>query len=192
MVECFKRLAIRTSIGSILQAKASVWFLPGFVCMDYSSYWYRYYLYGYLQVSEQLLNVLFLPGISRGRNRYYMYGYLQVSQHVQVLFSLFLPGIGIGIKCIASSRYQQRQEQVLYVWLLTGVGADDTFILVKSWRTFQNQKPDPDTAEHDHVIDLVRRTMRQSVMTMIVTSVTTSAAFFASSVSSITAIKCFR
>lgn len=164
MVECFKRLAIGTSIGSILQAKASVWFLPGFVCMDYSSYWYRYYLYGYLQVSL----------------------------YVQVLYSLFLPGIGIVIKCIVSSRYQQRQKQVLYVWLLTGVGADDTFILVKSWRTFQNQKPDPDTAEHDHVIDLVRRTMRQSVMTMIVTSVTTSAAFFASSVSSITAIKCFR
>ena len=105
MVECFKRLAIGTSIGSILQAKASVWFLPGFVCMDYSSYWYRYYLYGYLQVSEQLLNVLFLPGISRGRNRYYMYGYLQVSQYYfhcffqvseQVLNVFLLPGISRG------------------------------------------------------------------------------------------------
>jgi len=73
-----------------------------------------------------------------------------------------------------------------------GVGADDTFIMVKSWRMFQHCKPDPGNVNDDDMTVIVRKTLQNSVTTMLVTSLTTAAAFFTSSVSSITAIKCFR
>ena len=74
--------------------------------------------------------------------------------------------------------------------MFVGVGADDTFIMVKSWSM---QKPDPElTSPEDQAAAMVRQCLRHSVLTMFVTSLTTAAAFFASFVSSITAIKCFR
>ena len=86
----------------------------------------------------------------------------------------------------------------MFPWNLTGVGADDTFILVKSW-SLHGETKDTTTAkdEEESPFDaqLERRmasTLRHSCMSMLVTSLTTAIAFFASYISSITAIKCFR
>lgn len=84
---------------------------------------------------------------------------------------------------------------VLAVIISVGVGADDCFILVKSWTMFSRRKSDPGLGPHDsedYLQRLVRQTMANCTLSMIVTSATTAVAFFASFVSSITAIKCFR
>ena len=88
----------------------------------------------------------------------------------------------------------------MFPWNLTGVGADDTFILVKSWSLHGETKETATTTTKDAEespfdAQLERRmasTLRHSCMSMLVTSLTTAIAFFASYISSITAIKCFR
>ena len=72
-----------------------------------------------------------------------------------------------------------------------GVGADDTFILVKAWRAHSKMDPNLNSLE-DHLESMVESALSHSILTMCVTSFTTSAAFFASFISTITAIKCFR
>ncbi|TRY78598.1 hypothetical protein TCAL_06908 [Tigriopus californicus] len=77
---------------------------------------------------------------------------------------------------------------ILAAVIAIGVGADDTFILVKSWSM---QKPDPNLSLPDQMEKLVLNTLQHSTLSMLVTSLTTAMAFFASYISSITAIKCF-
>ncbi len=79
-----------------------------------------------------------------------------------------------------------------FLYLYIGVGADDTFILVKAWSS-HSAKADPNLESLDEQLEaVVRQALRHSWLTMCVTSLTTAAAFFASFISSITAIKCFR
>ena len=113
-----------------------------------------------------------------------------------------------------------------------GVGADDTFILVKSWTSqygktrgklksrsstsftnamsVQNKDEQSDVEQslddttnqketifrqkigEDDLLRMVKDTLKHSTLTISVTSITTSVAFFASFISNVTAIKCFR
>jgi len=77
----------------------------------------------------------------------------------------------------------------LGVVIAVGVGSDDAFILVRSWRS--QRKSDPALSTDAQIERRVQRTLSQCGLSMAVTSVTTAVAFFASYVSSITAIKCF-
>ena len=72
-----------------------------------------------------------------------------------------------------------------------GVGADDTFIVVRCWRLQRKSDPNVVSAE-ERLQRRLEATIKQSATSMTVTSVTTAVAFFASYISSITAIKCFR
>ena len=82
---------------------------------------------------------------------------------------------------------------VLAVIIAVGVGADDCFILIKAWSTLARRKPDPEVTDPEEQLErLVRDTLSNCGLSMFVTSVTTAVAFFASYISSITAIKCFR
>jgi predicted RND superfamily exporter protein len=80
---------------------------------------------------------------------------------------------------------------ILAAVIAIGVGADDTFILVKAWNA--QTKVDPNLSSLDEQLEaMVKQALGHAVLTMCVTSFTTAAAFFASYISSITAIKCFR
>ena len=72
---------------------------------------------------------------------------------------------------------------------IVGVGADDTFILVKSWSM---AKPDPNLNRSEQMGHLLATTLSHAFLSMLVTSLSTATAFMASFISSITAIKCFR
>ena len=119
----------------------------------------------------------------------------------------------------------------LFIYNFSGVGADDTFILVKSWtsqhaKALRRSNKNPpssrcingisdhnedelsdveqsisnhtkDSVYHrklgeDDLIRIVKATLKHSTLTISVTSITTSVAFFASFISNVTAIKCFR
>ena len=67
-----------------------------------------------------------------------------------------------------------------------GVGADDTFIFCKVWERCKSDKNAGTLAK------LVGDSLRQAALSMLVTSLTTAAAFFSSCVSHVTAIACFR
>lgn len=77
---------------------------------------------------------------------------------------------------------------LLSVLVLLGVGADDVFIFVDVWYQ-EKMKADPnndaDMTEH------LYRTLQHALLTIFVTSLTTSAAFFSNAISSITAVRCF-
>jgi len=79
---------------------------------------------------------------------------------------------------------------VLASIIALGVGADDTFILVKVWSQQQHHLL-TDSPSKPCLEDLVRSTLQHAALSMLVTSVTTAAAFFGSFISDITAIKCF-
>ncbi|XP_043195105.1 protein dispatched homolog 1-like [Amphibalanus amphitrite] len=66
-----------------------------------------------------------------------------------------------------------------------GVGADDTFIFCKVWDRCKSDKNAGTLAK------LVGDSLRQAALSMLVTSLTTAAAFFSSCVSHVTAIACF-
>ena len=74
---------------------------------------------------------------------------------------------------------------ILAVIIALGVGADDTFILSRVW---QEQTCTTTTK----LESLVSNTLHHSLLSMLVTSITTTVAFFSSYISNITAIKCFR
>ncbi len=77
---------------------------------------------------------------------------------------------------------------VLAVVIAVGVGADDTFILVRCW---SRQKADPSLSPSAQLERRLSATLRQCWLSMVVTSVTTAVAFFASFVSAVTAVRCF-
>ena len=121
---------------------------------------------------------------------------------------------------------------MLTLIIIIGVGADDTFILVKTWSGQQakmlkspkatisncstNANDEPNRTDQSYVegkdeeigvnsegiyeaelseadlIWMVKSTLKHSILTISVTSLTTSVAFLASLVSNVTAIKCFR
>ena len=97
--------------------------------------------------------------------------------------------------CKKESKSTQDLRKLLLLLLnfffFSGVGADDTFILVKSWRAHSKMDPNSSSLE-DHLESMVDSALSHSILTMCVTSLTTAAAFFASFISTITAIKCFR
>lgn len=69
--------------------------------------------------------------------------------------------------------------------ILIGVGSDDVFVYVDTWK--QNKTSHP----HASLEERVHRTLRHAALSMFVTSFTTSTAFFATSISTIVSIKCF-
>ena len=75
---------------------------------------------------------------------------------------------------------------ILAVIIALGVGADDTFILSRVWQQHTS------TISSTKLESLVSNTLHHSLLSMLVTSITTTVAFFSSYISNITAIKCFR
>ena len=74
---------------------------------------------------------------------------------------------------------------LLTVVILIGIGADDVFIYCKVWAMAKHER-NVGTLEK-----IVSDTLKHASLSMFVTSFTTAAAFYSSSVSSITALKCF-
>ncbi|EEB17830.1 conserved hypothetical protein [Pediculus humanus corporis] len=74
---------------------------------------------------------------------------------------------------------------LLAIIVAIGIGADDAFIFHKIWNCLKMDKGNP------CLVKLVSDTLKHSSLSMFVTSLTTAAAFYSSSVSSITAINCF-
>jgi predicted RND superfamily exporter protein len=70
---------------------------------------------------------------------------------------------------------------------LSGIGADDAFVYCKIWESGKQQK-----LSNGGLIHLIQETMKNAFPSMFVTSFTTAIAFFASIVSNVTAINCFR
>ena len=77
-------------------------------------------------------------------------------------------------------------------FIIAGVGADDTFILSRVWAQKKHDTVTNSPSTTPNLENLVCSTMQHALVSMLVTSVTTTAAFFSSYISSITAIKCFR
>ncbi|GAB0087327.1 Protein dispatched [Sergentomyia squamirostris] len=93
---------------------------------------------------------------------------------------------------------------LLAVVVIVGIGADDAFIFVKVWRCCIAERMKSSgynfnstasfSSEYSHadtLTDLMGMTLKHAALSMLVTSITTSAAFYASFVSSITAVRCF-
>lgn len=69
--------------------------------------------------------------------------------------------------------------------VMVGIGADDLFIYCKVWRLAKSEK-------NNGVLEkIVGDTLRHTTLSMLVTSLTTAAAFYANYISDITAIRCF-
>ncbi|GAB6020682.1 hypothetical protein CHUAL_003351 [Chamberlinius hualienensis] len=69
--------------------------------------------------------------------------------------------------------------------IIIGIGADDAFIYCKVWACAKSEK------NNGTLVKLMNDTLQHASLSMFVTSLTTAAAFYASYVSSITAIRCF-
>jgi predicted RND superfamily exporter protein len=76
-------------------------------------------------------------------------------------------------------------KNLLVVVILLGIGADDVFIYSRV-RTLAKLEKNAGTLEK-----IISDTLKHATLSMFVTSLTTSAAFFANYVSNITALKCF-
>ena len=74
---------------------------------------------------------------------------------------------------------------ILAAVFLVGIGADDAFVYYDIWLQMRSAHPEA------NVMELTFHTLRYAALSMLVTSLTTSAAFFAGLSSSITSIKCF-
>nr|CAD7202924.1 unnamed protein product [Timema douglasi] len=66
--------------------------------------------------------------------------------------------------------------------VIIGIGADDAFIFCKVWQCAKTEK------DNGTLVKLVHDTLKHATLSMFVTTLTTAAAFYASYVSSITAI----
>ncbi|XP_071485655.1 protein dispatched homolog 1-like [Diadema antillarum] len=71
------------------------------------------------------------------------------------------------------------------VILLVGIGADDAFVFCDIWKQSRQDRPNAPR------VIIVMETLRHAAMSMFVTSLTTASAFYANTISNITAIKCF-
>lgn len=90
-----------------------------------------------------------------------------------------------------------------------GIGADDAFIFLKIWQCVISDRmktsgavvalgpstssfaAEANVARSDTLVGIMASTLRHAALSMLVTSLTTAAAFYASYVSSITAVRCF-
>lgn len=75
---------------------------------------------------------------------------------------------------------------------MLGIGADDMFIFMKVWENRKDVSVDGLTSDSGKLEELMTDTLQHAMLTMFVTSLTTAAAFYASFISNITAVNCFR
>lgn len=98
---------------------------------------------------------------------------------------------------------------LLAVIVVVGIGADDAFIFIKIWKCVLSDKVKSSgiplahssatclselvaqSQQIDVLVNAIKNTLKHAAVSMLVTSITTAAAFYASIVSSITAIRCF-
>jgi protein dispatched 1 len=95
---------------------------------------------------------------------------------------------------------------LLVIVVVIGIGADDAFLYVKIWNTVSKQLIRDNIVTQDNcltdiknvssagetiLVQILEETLKHSVVTMFITSLTTAVAFFASYVSYIPAINCF-
>jgi hypothetical protein len=89
---------------------------------------------------------------------------------------------------------------LLTVIVVVGIGSDDAFIFLKIWQCVLTEKiktpattfaADRNTHTYDNLVNVMSLTLRHASVSMLVTSLTTASAFFASIISSITAVRCF-
>ncbi|GJQ67819.1 putative hedgehog receptor [Trypoxylus dichotomus] len=107
--------------------------------------------------------------------------FLTVMTIIAIVFSL---GISYFMYTLVLELHFFPFMNLLTTVVAVGIGADDAFVFCKVWQTMKSKK-------NISLIQIMNDTMRHAFVSMIVTSFTTSAAFLASYVSSITAIKCF-
>jgi hypothetical protein len=87
----------------------------------------------------------------------------------------------LQVRCITFIPYSE-----VHLLHIAGIGADDAFIFCKVWRCIKAEK------DNGISVELVHDAVKHATPSMFVTSLTTASAFYASYISSITAIKCFR
>lgn len=98
---------------------------------------------------------------------------------------------------------------LLVLIVIVGIGSDDAFIFMKIWHCVQTERakktvhspltpsssfasdPYSPDAARDSLIGVMAKTLEHASLSMLVTSLTTAAAFYASYASSITAVRCF-
>ncbi|XP_061387699.1 protein dispatched [Musca vetustissima] len=92
---------------------------------------------------------------------------------------------------------------LLAVVVIIGIGADDAFIFVKIWQCVLTERftktstvttkslANPESEQTETLQNLMALTLKHAAISMFVTSITTTVAFYASYTSYITAIKCF-
>lgn len=97
---------------------------------------------------------------------------------------------------------------LLVLIVIVGIGSDDAFIFMKIWHCVQMERAkktinspltpsssfasDPYTPDsRDSLVGVMAKTLEHASLSMLVTSLTTAAAFYASYASSITAVRCF-
>lgn len=94
---------------------------------------------------------------------------------------------------------------LLVLIVIVGIGSDDAFIFMKIWQmekakrsisspltpssSFASDPYSPDA--RDSLVSVMAKTLEHASLSMLVTSLTTAAAFYASYASSITAVRCF-
>lgn len=73
-----------------------------------------------------------------------------------------------------------------YLSQLTGIGSDDAFIFCKIWnKVKQDEKDEP-------IVHMLTDTFRHAFVSIFITTLTTTVAFMASYISTVTAVCCFR
>lgn len=94
---------------------------------------------------------------------------------------------------------------LLVLIVIVGIGSDDAFIFMKIWHCvymerFRKNMNSPltpsssfasDPESRDSIVAVMSKTLEHASLSMLVTSLTTAAAFYASYESSITAVRCF-
>lgn len=141
----------------------------------------------YLLFDEYLVTDTAYLGVAAGVILLLMWMYtasllITVFTVVAIVFSLIIA------YCIYSLVFDIRFfpfMNLLTCVIVIGIGADDAFIYCKVWACAKSER------NNGTLVKLVNDTLRHASLSMFVTSLTTAAAFFASCVSSITAIRCF-
>ncbi|KAK0169992.1 hypothetical protein PV328_010611 [Microctonus aethiopoides] len=108
---------------------------------------------------------------------------LTVATLLAVIFSL---GISYAIYTLVIRITFFPFMNLLAIVVAVGIGSDDAFIFCKVWEQGKQKK-----VSNGGLTKLVQETLKHAVPSMLVTSLTTAVAFFASIVSNVTAINCF-
>ena len=80
---------------------------------------------------------------------------------------------------------------LLSILVLIGVSADDVFIFIDTWCKERSSKLSVEIDQSTAMTDHLKSTFKHALLTIFVTSITTSAAFFSNAISDITAVSCF-